>query len=225
MLTKTPLKFDIEPIIEQVRLLNVQDRISLNETCDQDLLGGTYTIKKEFINTPLGDVLTQMGPDIGEARLLPLGQTESYHAHRDPDDRYHLSIVTSPYSYLADLEDMRLYHLPADGQLWLMDTSKLHSAINLTGTHRIHLNVRVRMPKFTRPGVTITFTSTEFDWIHRVFVVAFGYINQQVKQGNITGLKKISENSLGLNCSDTVLQHIVELIESENIKVAVNHVV
>lgn len=223
MLTKTQFKFDIEPIIEQVRQLDTSERLALNYAEDGDLLGGPYLIKKEFIGTPLGNVLESLGPDIGEARLLPLGQTESYHAHRDPDDRYHLSIITSPYSYLADLEDMRLYHLPADGELWLMDTSKLHSAINLTGSQRVHLNIRVKMPKYTKPGRTITFTSGEFDWIHRVYVVAFGYINQKVKSGEITGLKKLSENCLGLNCSDEVFNHIVKVIEDENIKVMVKN--
>jgi hypothetical protein len=53
--------------------------------------------------------------------------------------------------------------------------------------------------------------------------VSFGYINKKVKSGEITGLKKLGENSIGLNCSDEILAEIVKLITNENIKVTVKH--
>lgn len=216
MLQKTRYTFDIQPIIEQVTHLNVNERLALNYTLDGDLFGGEYITYPQYVNTPLGNVLDSI-EDIGEARLLPLGQTESYHAHRDPDDRYHLSIITNSYSYLADLEDNRLYHLPADGQLWLMDTSILHSAVNLTGQRRIQLNIRKKLPMYTGGGYKLTFTSDRYDWVHQFYVTALGYINTQCKKGNITGIYKESDNVLLLNCRPEIVTYVSTELLKENI--------
>jgi hypothetical protein len=216
MLQKTQYTFDIQPIIEQVTQLNITERTALNYTLDGDLFGGEYITCPQYVDTPLGNVLASI-EDIGEARLLPLGQTESYHAHRDPDDRYHLSIITNSYSYLADLEDNRLYHLPADGVLWLMDTSILHSAVNLTGQRRIQLNIRKKLPMYRGGGYKLTFTSDRYDWVHQFYVTALGYINQCCKKGSITGIYKESDNVLLLNCRPEVVTHVSTELLKEHI--------
>ncbi len=223
MLHKTIHSFDIGPIIEQVLTLNITERIPLNTSIDGDLFGGTYTTLPEFVNTPLGNVLAQLG-EIGEARLLPLGSIESYHAHRDPDDRYHLSIITSPYSYLANLEDNTLHHLPADGSVWLMDTSILHSAINLVGGARVHLNVRMKLPTYRGSGYKLTFNSDRYDWIQQFYITALGYVNKACKKGSISGIKKVSDNVLLLNCSMDVVNHIARELSKVNILTTVETV-
>ena len=68
MITRLPKIVDIQPIIDQVSTLEYFDkRLILNETVGK-LLTGPYTVKQEFKNTPIGNLLESIGP-IGEARL------------------------------------------------------------------------------------------------------------------------------------------------------------
>ena len=146
MLKLLPNKFSIEPIIDQVSLLASFKRLDLNE-CTGEFFNDPWRLKAEFVNTPLGQVLDSLG-NIGQARLLCLESRETYTAHCDPDDRIHLAIVTNPYSFLVNISNNQMYHLPADGQLWHMNTNFVHVAVNWGPRTRIHLNVRVLLPKY-----------------------------------------------------------------------------
>lgn len=211
MLTRTELHFDIAPIIAQVNALNLSERsIVLNETTGS-LLNGPYTIKQEFIGTPLGDVLATLG-EIGEARLLRLDSGQTYTAHTDPDDRLHLSIISNPYCYLVNLEDNTLHNLPVDGYIWDMDTSIMHSAINLGGRERIHLNVRAVLPKFKRPGKRLTFLGGDFDWKQELYKDLMGYVNKNIKDGLITGFEKVNDREVLISYTDRkVLNYITAI--------------
>jgi hypothetical protein len=222
MLTKTELYFDIAPIVEQVKSMDYFDRsIVLNET-NGNLLSGHYITKPAYIDTPLGHVLTALG-DIGEARLLKLNQEDVYTAHTDPDDRYHLSIITTPYSYIADLDRCTLHHLPVDGHIWYMDTSIMHSAINLGGgDERIHLNVRVRLPAITKPCYSIKFTDEgNYDWKQMLYNTMMSYINIAIKNKYITGLERISEKEMLINCNVDVLNVLRQRVESGGFRLVI----
>lgn len=215
ILIKTSLQFDIEPIVHQVKDIGYFEKsLVLNET-EGNILSGYYTTKKEYVNTPLGNVLKSLG-DIGEARLLKLGPEDVYTAHTDPDDRYHLSIVTTPYSYIADLESDTLHHLPVDGTVWYMNTSIMHSAINLGGgDERVHLNVRVRMPMITKPYYNIQFVDcNKPGWKQTLYNSIMGYINLMIKEKQVTGFERVSETELRINCSQSVLSAIVNRTNS-----------
>jgi hypothetical protein len=209
LLIKTEYYFPIEELQKQVsQLPEFNKSLALNET-DGDLLSGQYKTKSEYINTPLGDVLSSLG-DIGEARLLKLKNEDVYTAHCDPDDRWHLTITTTPYSYLANLQDNTLHHLPADGHVWLMDTSIVHSAFNLGGgLERIHLNIRQRLPSYKGNGWRMK-VSGSYDWKQRLYVGVLGYINKAIKVGHVTGIRRISDNEILLNVSDEMMIKVIK---------------
>lgn len=207
MLIKTEHNFSIQPIIDQVLSLPEFNRLALNETSG-NLLTGKYTIKKEFLNTPLGEVLEVLG-DIGEARLLKLKNEEVYTAHCDPDDRWHLTITTTPYAFLVDINNKSLHHLPADGALWFMDTGVVHSAINLGSGERIHLNIRKRLPEYKGNGWRMKFTGNH-DWKQKLYIHVLGYINRAIKIGHITGIEKVEENEMLINVIDERLLGVIE---------------
>ena len=221
MLRKTDLHFNIEPIIRQVTELDWAERsILLNETTGQ-LLNGPYTTKQEFQNTPLGEVLESLG-EIGEARLLKLEPAEVYSAHTDPDDRYHLSIITNPHCYLANLEDNTLHHLPLDGYVWDMDTSIKHSAVNLGGLPRIHLNVRKRLPNVTDSYYRLTVVGENINWRQEVYFEAMGYVNRKIKTGEVTGLEKINDREMLISFTNpAVLRFIVNSVQSKGFELKV----
>jgi Aspartyl/Asparaginyl beta-hydroxylase len=218
MITKTNFHFSLEPIIAQVNSMRLDKKTPLNST-KGNLLSGEYTILPEFVGTPLGDVLKSLG-NIGEARLLRLKGQEIYSAHCDPDDRYHLSIITTPYSFLVNIEQQTIHHLPADGYIWHMDTSVLHSAVNMGGGERIHLNIRERLPAYTSPGNRIRFNGGNFDWQQRLYILT-GYINKMIKQGKITGIEKISDRELLLNADQEVIAYLKSTGEVDGFSVSV----
>lgn len=199
MLSKLPQQFFIDSIINQVDQLSFGKRLDLNRPTGK-FFNDPWQTLPEFESTPLGDVLKSLG-NIGQARLLKLESAESYTAHADPDDRIHLAIVTNPYSFLVDIDDNKLYHLPADGQLWYMDTGKLHVASNWGGKARIHLNIRVLLPKFdkSKKGLYLKVLGDAVDWKQISYMPVMQLVNKEIKKGRITGFEAPSERELFLN--------------------------
>jgi hypothetical protein len=222
MLTKTNFKFNIEPIIAQLNTLPYFERsLKLNET-DGNLLSGVYRIKPEFVNTPLGDVLDSLG-NIGEARLLKLLSAQSYTAHCDPDDRYDLVITTNPNCYLINIEENSLHHLPVTGEIWKLDTSIKHTASNFGSRDRVYLNIRERLPEFISPGIHFYFTGGDFDWKQVLYEDIMGYINRKIKEKEITGIEKVNDRELRLNCTDEVRDYIYNNATSKGFTVILKY--
>jgi hypothetical protein len=222
MLKKLDKQVDIDPIREQVAMLGIQKRLDLNKQTGK-FFNDPWEILPAFKNTPLGNVLDSLG-NIGQARLLCLDSAESYTAHADPDDRIHLAIVTNPYSFLVDVSDNHLYHVPADGQLWYMDTGKIHVAANWGPRTRIHLNVRVLLPKFdpALPGLQIKVVDGDYDWKQNAYTPIMSEVNQHIKLGNITGFDSVSEKELFVNTvCPTILDTAFDLIKQTNVKLEV----
>jgi Aspartyl/Asparaginyl beta-hydroxylase len=199
MLSILPQNFSLAPIIAQVSALGNFRRLDLNLP-KGEFFGDPWELKPEIKNTPLGNVLESLG-DIGQARLLTLESAESYTAHCDPDDRLHLAIITNPYSFLVDITDNKLFHLPADGQLWKMDTGKIHVAANWGTRARIHLNIRVLLPKYNlnRSSLRIKVIDGDYDWKQLVYTPVMQVINKNIKTGYVYGFKSINEKEVIIN--------------------------
>jgi len=200
MLTQLPQTFPIEAIVDQVIGLGYfGKRLDLNKPTGE-FFNDPWTTKDEFNNTPLGNVLANLG-NIGQARLLCLESGETYTAHCDPDDRIHLAIITNPFSYIVNIDDETLYHLPADGQLWHMNTGIVHIAVNWGSQTRVHLNVRVLLPKYdpTKSSLRIKVCDGDYDWKQVAYMPIMQIVNKHVKNGSITGFKGISDKEIMIN--------------------------
>lgn len=223
MLTVLPEKFLINPIIEQVQGLgSFGKKLDLN-TPTGKFFNDPWQTKQEFINTPLGDVLNSLG-DIGQARLLCLESAESYTAHCDPDDRIHLAIITNPFSFLVNIQNQQMHHLPADGQLWHMDTGKIHVAANWGPRTRIHLNVRVLLPHFRadQPGLRIRVLEGDYDWKQLAYTPLMATINYNVKNKIITGFEGVSDREVLINTEiPEVIDTALSMIERTGVKLEV----
>lgn len=202
MLSKLPHNFFVQPILDQVNNLTISQRLDLNKPTGE-FFNDPWETLMEFKDTPIGQLLDSLG-NIGQARLLCLESAESYTAHADPDDRMHLAIVTNPYSFLVDVDGNHLYHLPVDGQLWYMDTGKTHVAANWGPRTRIHLNIRVLLPKFDfgQPGVRIKVVDGDYDWKQMAYTPIMSLINKSIKNKSIFGFKGVSEREVLVNTLD-----------------------
>jgi len=215
--------FSIEPLIAQVNSLYFEKRLNLNAPVGS-FFGDSWETLPEFKNTPLGNVLDSLGP-IGEARLLRLTSAETYTAHADPDDRYHVAIITNPHSYIIDFDSQTLYHLPADGKLWRMDTSRIHVAANFGGRDRIHLNIRLLLPKFdeTKPCIRIRFDGGDFDWKQESYIEIMPVMNKLIKAGYIFGFDRVNDRELLLNILDkSLLDPVIKNLSDKGFTVTVS---
>lgn len=100
-----------------------------------------WEIKPELKNTPWEKLLDSLPFDKGEARVIILKPGESYMAHADIDDRWHLNLA-GEYSYLVDLDSKIMYETKQDGCWYDMDTSPMHVASNYGSFNRVQLVVR-----------------------------------------------------------------------------------
>jgi hypothetical protein len=218
MITRLPKIVDIGPIIEQVNNIgHFEKSLVLNQTSGK-LLNGPYTVKEEYQQTPLGDLLDSI-KNIGEARLLRLKSGETYTAHSDPDDRIHLAITTNPYAYLIDLDNGLTMHLPVDGQLWSMDTGVTHVAANFGGRDRIHLNIRVLLPAFQSPGYSLSISGGDFDWKQEAYITVMSFFNKAIKEKKITGFEKVDERTVLLNCDPAILEPYIQELKLKGFNV------
>lgn len=223
MLELTNKIFSIDPIVDQVNQLWFEKRLELNQPTGS-FFSDPWETCPEFKNTPLGNVLDNLGP-IGEARLLKLTSAETYTAHADPDDRYHLAIVTNPHCHIIDLDNQKLYHLPVDGKLWRMDTSRIHVAANFGGRDRIHLNIRLLLPKFdkSKPFIRIKFEGGDFDWKQESYIEIMPTLNKLIKAGYISGFDRVTDTELLLNILDkSMLNSVIQNLTKKGFIVTVS---
>ena len=71
-------------------------------------------------------------------RIMNLKPRECYTYHFDYTKRIHIPIVTNKHCFI--LEDKQAKHLPADGNYYIVDTTKWHTALNSSkSTIRTHI--------------------------------------------------------------------------------------
>ena len=75
--------------------------------------------------------------EIGRCRVIKMPPRTTLSWHRDPERRLHIAIKTN-YGARMFIEHTG-HHIPADGNIYLTDNTKYHTAINGGEEDRIHL--------------------------------------------------------------------------------------
>jgi len=101
-----------------------------------------FTILNEIYE---GTVFANMIQDVnGErARIMHMNDYTAYSVHKDMTPRYHLALITNPNAYFIFPTLNEIMHIPADGCLYEVDTTILHSFVNC-GPDRTHLVISKR---------------------------------------------------------------------------------
>jgi hypothetical protein len=73
------------------------------------------------------------------ARLMTMHPRTCYSIHADNNPRIHIAIKTHRQARFIFTSPPTLRHIPADGHIWWVDTTKEHSAMNGSLEARIHL--------------------------------------------------------------------------------------
>jgi hypothetical protein len=115
-----------------------------------DFFYDTWKIKDLYKGTLWEQVLTTIPMTIGQARIIKLEPGESYMAHADIDNRWHLNL-TGEQAYLIDLDEKVMYECVRDNQWAYMDASQIHAATNYGSIPRLQLVVREPLFKNRKP--------------------------------------------------------------------------
>ena len=74
---------------------------------------------------------------LGRTRVLKKEPRSTLSWHKDPETRLHIQIITN-YGCRMVIDD-RAYHMPADGSVYLTNTTKYHNFFNGGEEDRIHI--------------------------------------------------------------------------------------
>ena len=162
--TLLPLKFDAEELLSIYDSMhNSLDSMDSYQTYVTSLDGNTYTYSLEYIKEQVEnrnfhmlnncDVMNKFFRDsyieevyntvkecynISRCRFMVLDRMKrGYSYHKDASKRLHIPLVTNEDAIVL-VED-NIHRLDELGRLYLVDTTKKHTAINLGWTTRIHL--------------------------------------------------------------------------------------
>lgn len=156
-LIKTDIKVDVDILREDFlknfkNWKNINNRICINSYSEKDsreddagqrLTYAPYEyIYPEFKNTIWEEVINKLPGKKSRARIMIMSPFKILDLHRDFEKRWHIPIITDPGCMMLDYEANKTYHLPADGYVYDVDTTKLHTAFNITtNVNRVHLVV------------------------------------------------------------------------------------
>jgi hypothetical protein len=132
------------------------DSIVLNEPTG-DFFYDPWTIKESYKGTYWEELLDTLPYSKGQARIIKLEPGESYMAHADIDNRWHLNL-TGERSYLIDLDNKVMHDCVRDNRWVYMKAGHIHAATNYGSIPRLQLVVREPLFKSRQPVDLISIT-------------------------------------------------------------------
>lgn len=156
---KTNIKVDLETLrndflknIKHEKWKIINNRICINTIDGNDnsnfdsshsLVYAPYEYMiPEFKGTIWEETLNLLPGKKCRARIMIMDSFKTLDLHRDFDRRWHIALFTDPACLMIDFDENKTYHIPSDGYVYDIDTTKLHIALNATNNiTRVHLVV------------------------------------------------------------------------------------
>ena len=66
-----------------------------------------------------------------------MSETSCYSYHKDPTKRIHIPLITNDKCFMV-IDDI-VHRYPADGNYYISDTTKMHTAVNGSWEDRVHI--------------------------------------------------------------------------------------
>ena len=160
----TPFKFDLELIKQDVKWIlkkhnlsqvGLTHSITVTEQAEKIVEStgtnynydtGVYRFKEtdftefneEFKQLYLYEVYKTI-PEIGRFRIMNMPGPSAYSIHKDLSKRYHIAVETNTDCLFMFPGLKENYHIPADGNVYLLDTRFRHTFLNGSKSIRTHL--------------------------------------------------------------------------------------
>jgi len=98
----------------------------------------------DYLKSKLEELAIAENIELGRIRFMRLMPKAGLSVHADTSVRYHFVLKTNPHAYIAHTfhagnVSALCFHIPADGNFYKVDTTKLHFVYNGGQEPRIHL--------------------------------------------------------------------------------------
>jgi len=155
-------KIDLQKIIQEIETLDYHKHERYNIQGVEGKLDPLYTLsgkisnhtdawsRDEYKNVPhtFGDFIHPIFdiPYVNSlilqyrlynSALLYRGSGTCYSYHRDHGPRIHIPIYTNDKNFFVIQDEV--FRLPADGSVYFVDTTKIHTFVNASADNRLHL--------------------------------------------------------------------------------------
>lgn len=192
------------------------DSISLNEPTG-NFFYDEWKIKQEFKDTAWHLILNSLPCTIGQARIIQLTPGESYQAHADIDNRWHLNL-TGSQSFLIDLDSKHMYDCDRDAKWYYMNAGKIHAATNYGPTPRLQLVVRELLKKPASPinlvTVSIEPAGNQTSFRYKFDNLISPWLNRMNQSGNIADFL-YSSNRVEFRLEKEYLLELTRLVTAD----------
>jgi hypothetical protein len=182
-----------------------------------DFFYDTWKIKDLYKGTLWEQVLTTIPVTIGQARIIKLEPGESYMAHADIDNRWHLNL-TGEQAYLINLDKKVMYECVRDNQWAYMDASQIHAATNYGSIPRLQLVVREPLFKSREPkdlvSISIEAAYEQHDFRYKFDKIFSPFLNNANQQYKLADFAHITV-SLTFKLERELLEKFNKLITPE----------
>jgi hypothetical protein len=152
---------------------------------------------------------------------MKLEPGDVYRSHADIDDRVHLNLQSNEQCYLIDLDNRNMYPVTKDNELYIMNGSYLHTAVNFGSTPRIQLVMRIPLVKYNDPNfksVTLEFVNPPHNLRYIVDQYISPWLNRYVKYKMLGYFDEVSPTTFHLKLLPEALDFITDVLNSCNIE-------
>ena len=141
------MPIDIQRILLETQILpKYEDQLALQKAPGSKLSGqGTLSDLDDVTENMFTEFIYDMSytnsilkkHNVYRARLMKLKPRSNYTYHQDYTKRFHIPLITNDKCFFVI--DEKVIRYPADGNYYIVDTTKLHTAINASTEDRIHI--------------------------------------------------------------------------------------
>ena len=221
-LKKLNVQYDINRLLPLLNTVvwDEHNRCAINEPTG-NILYDPYKIKDEWKGTEFEKLLEELPVEVSEVRLMKLAPGDVYRSHADIDDRVHLNLQSNEQCYLIDLDNQTMYPVVTDNELYIMDGSYLHTAVNFGSSPRIQLVMRIPLKRHhdsTFKSVHIRFIDPPHNLRYLVDQKISPWLNRYVKYQMLGYFNNVGSTELHLIAADNVIDHIANELTTAEIK-------
>lgn len=199
-------------------------RTALNTKTGDDFYD-EWKIKDEYKDTPWEKILNSLPYTVGEARVITIEPGQSYMAHADIDNRWHLNL-SGNQSFLTDLGHEKMYKQRVDGYWRYMFADNIHTASNFGNVPRKQLVVRelLKHSRFTNLiDVEITPAYEQFDYRYQFDNIISPWLNRKNQEGTLDNFV-YKDTVVTFSIAEHIKEELEEITTYDTNRFKVNYV-
>jgi hypothetical protein len=180
-----------------------------------------YELCEEWRGTEFEKLIDEIPVVVSEIRLMKLEPGDVYRSHADIDDRVHLNLQSNEQCYLIDLDNQNMYPVTKDNELYIMNGSYLHTAVNFGSTPRIQLVMRIPLVKHNDlnfKSVTLEFLNPPHNLRYIVDQYISPWLNRYVKYKMLGYFDEVTPTKYYMKLLPEALDFITDILDDKKVE-------